>query len=110
MRITLLLLLMTQAPLLAVSPEQMALANRHFDLGLYQQAVAEYTAALPAADSQAQRAEIIYRLAATQSKLADFAAANPALDLAHLKTVRFDFDRSKRGVIALDDVGVAPAG
>jgi dienelactone hydrolase len=40
--------------------------------------------------------------------LADFAAANPALDLAHLKAMRFDFDRSKRGAIALDDVGVAP--
>jgi hypothetical protein len=41
--------------------------------------------------------------------LADFAAANPALDVAHLKAMRFDFDRSKRGVIALDDVGIAPA-
>lgn len=44
-----------------------------------------------------------YRLA-----LADFAAANPALDVRHLKTVRFDFDRSKRGAIALDNVGIAP--
>lgn len=42
--------------------------------------------------------------------LADFAAANPALDLANLKAVRFDFDRSRRGAIALDDVGVAPGG
>ena len=40
--------------------------------------------------------------------LADFAKANPALDLKALKAVRFDFDRSKRGVIALDDVGIAP--
>jgi hypothetical protein len=40
--------------------------------------------------------------------LADFAAANPRLDLARLKTVRFDFDRSRRGAIALDNVGVAP--
>lgn len=42
--------------------------------------------------------------------LADFAAANPALDLRSLKAVRFDFDRSKRGAIALDDIGVAPGG
>jgi dienelactone hydrolase/cytochrome c oxidase subunit IV len=42
--------------------------------------------------------------------LAAFAAANPALDLGSLKAMRFDFDRSKRGVIALDDVGVSPAG
>lgn len=40
--------------------------------------------------------------------LADFAAANPALDLTRLKTMRFDFDRSKRGAIALDNVGVVP--
>lgn len=40
--------------------------------------------------------------------LADFAAANPRLDLARLKAVRFDFDRSRRGAIALDNVGVAP--
>ncbi len=40
--------------------------------------------------------------------LADFALANPALDLARLKTLRFDFDRSRRGAIALDNVGVAP--
>ena len=40
--------------------------------------------------------------------LADFAAQNPALDLGRLKAVRFDFDRSKRGAIALDDVGIAP--
>ncbi|CAN5690951.1 hypothetical protein BH10PSE5_BH10PSE5_15190 [soil metagenome] len=41
--------------------------------------------------------------------LADFAKANPAVDLAHLKAVRFDFDRSRRGAVALDDVGIAPA-
>ena len=41
--------------------------------------------------------------------LADFAAASPSLDLAHLKGVRFDFDRSARGAIALDDVGIAPS-
>lgn len=37
-----------------------------------------------------------------------FAAANPALDLARIRAVRFDFDRSPRGAIALDDVGVSP--
>jgi hypothetical protein len=42
--------------------------------------------------------------------LSDFAAANPALDLAHLTVMRLDFDRSKRGVIALHDVGISPAG
>lgn len=54
----------------------------------------------------ARMAEVVmrrYRL-----PLADFAAANPALDLAWLKAVRFDFDRSKRGAIALDNVGIAP--
>jgi dienelactone hydrolase len=40
--------------------------------------------------------------------LADFAAANPALDLGHLHVLRFDFDKSSRGAIALDDVGVDP--
>ena len=40
--------------------------------------------------------------------MADFAAANPRLDLTRLKSVRFDFDRSKRGTIALDNVGIAP--
>jgi hypothetical protein len=41
--------------------------------------------------------------------LAEFAAANPKLDLARLKTVRFDVDRTRRGAIALDNVGVSPA-
>ncbi|HEY2753939.1 chlorophyllase/cutinase-like alpha/beta fold protein [Phenylobacterium sp.] len=40
--------------------------------------------------------------------LNDFVAQNPAIDLAHLHAVRFDFDRSPRGTIALDDVGIAP--
>ena len=40
--------------------------------------------------------------------LADFKAASPALDLKQIKTLRFEFDRSKRGVIALDNVGIAP--
>ncbi|HEY1707057.1 MAG TPA: hypothetical protein VGG10_02240 [Rhizomicrobium sp.] len=40
--------------------------------------------------------------------LRDFASANPRLDLAQLKAIRFDFDRTKRGAIVLDDVGLAP--
>ena len=39
----------------------------------------------------------------------DFVAVNPAFDPAHLKAVRFEFDRSPRGAIALDDVGLAPS-
>jgi dienelactone hydrolase len=38
---------------------------------------------------------------------AEFVAANPKLDLAHVKEIRLVFDRSKRGAIALDDVGIA---
>jgi hypothetical protein len=37
----------------------------------------------------------------------DFAATNPHLDLTHLRSVRFDFDRTARGVIVLSDVGLA---
>ncbi len=65
------------------------------------------TRAFPEIDGT-KTAEVVlrrYRL-----PLADFAKANPRLDLGALKTVRFDFDRSKRGVIALDDVGIAPVG
>ncbi len=54
----------------------------------------------------AKMAEVVmrrYRL-----PLADFAAANPKLDLARLIVVRLDFDRSKRGAIVLDNVGIAP--
>ncbi|MFI4975731.1 MAG: alpha/beta hydrolase family protein [Caulobacterales bacterium] len=40
--------------------------------------------------------------------LRDFAAINPKLDLVHLLSIRFDFDRSARGAIVLDDVGLAP--
>jgi len=39
--------------------------------------------------------------------LKDFVAANPRLDLKRLRSIRFDFDRTPRGVIALDDVGLA---
>jgi Chlorophyllase len=38
--------------------------------------------------------------------LKDFVAVNPRLDLKTLRSISFDFDRSPRGVIALDDVGV----
>ncbi len=54
----------------------------------------------------ATEAEVVmrrYRLS-----LGDFAAANPVLDLGSLKAVRFDFDRSRRGAIALDNVGISP--
>ena len=39
--------------------------------------------------------------------LKDFAAVNPKLDLSHLRSVRFDFDTTLHGAIALDDVGLA---
>jgi hypothetical protein len=39
--------------------------------------------------------------------LKDFVAVNPGLDLGHLRSVRFEFDRTPRGAIALDDVGLA---
>ena len=42
-----------------------------------------------------------------QYPLKDFAAANPHLDLTQLRSVRFDFDRTARGVIVLSDVGLA---
>ena len=39
---------------------------------------------------------------------ADFVKANPQLDLNQIRQIRFDFDKDKRGAIALDDVGLAP--
>jgi Chlorophyllase enzyme len=42
-----------------------------------------------------------------QYPLKDFAAVSPHLDLTHLRSVRFDFDRTARGVIVLSDVGLA---
>jgi hypothetical protein len=39
--------------------------------------------------------------------LRDFLAVNPSLDLDRLVEIRFAFDRSARGTIALDDVGFA---
>ena len=40
--------------------------------------------------------------------LAAFAEVNPLFDPAELRTVRFVFDRTRRGVIVLDDVGFRP--
>ena len=54
----------------------------------------------------AKAAEVV--LPRCRLALADFKTVNPALDLKQIKTLRFDFDRSKRGVIALDNVGIAP--
>jgi len=42
-------------------------------------------------------------------RLKDFVAVNPRLDPKRLRRIRFDFDRTPRGVIALDDVGLAGA-
>jgi hypothetical protein len=39
--------------------------------------------------------------------LKDFVAINPRLDLKRLRSIGFEFDRTPRGVIALDDVGLA---
>jgi hypothetical protein len=39
--------------------------------------------------------------------LKDFLLVNPRLDLKRLRSIRFEFDRTPRGVIALDDVGLA---
>jgi hypothetical protein len=38
--------------------------------------------------------------------LKDFVTINPRLDPKRLRSIRFDFDRTSRGVIALDDVGL----
>jgi hypothetical protein len=42
-----------------------------------------------------------------QFPLRDFALANPRLDLTHLHSIRFDFDRAPKGAIVLSDVGLA---
>jgi hypothetical protein len=52
------------------------------------------------------RSELVFRR--YRLPLAAFHAANPRLDVSRLKRVGFVFDRSPRGVIALDDVGFAP--
>lgn len=39
--------------------------------------------------------------------LKDFVGANPRFNPTHLRKVRFEFDRSPRGAIALNDVGLA---
>ncbi len=40
--------------------------------------------------------------------LSDFVRVNPALDVSRLAELRFIFDRSPRGAIALDDVSAVP--
>lgn len=39
--------------------------------------------------------------------LADFITANPDFDTGSLAEIRFQFDKSKRGAIVLDDIGIA---
>jgi hypothetical protein len=39
--------------------------------------------------------------------LKDFVSVNAGLDLGHLRSIRFEFDRTPRGAIALDDIGLA---
>ncbi len=39
--------------------------------------------------------------------LANFLKANPKLDLSRLKVIRFVFDRTESGVIAVDEIGIA---
>ena len=39
--------------------------------------------------------------------LADFVAAEPALDLSRLRDVRFLFDRAPAGTVIVDDIGFA---
>jgi hypothetical protein len=53
--------------------------------------------------SRAPRSEPVFQT--FDFPLADFAAANPALDPARLRRVRFVFDRTPRGRVMLDDVG-----
>jgi hypothetical protein len=50
--------------------------------------------------------EIVFRR--YRLPLADFRRQNPALDVAHLRSVGFVFDRSRSGAIALSGVGLAP--
>jgi hypothetical protein len=50
------------------------------------------------------RSEIVMRR--FRFPLRDFVAANPGLDLAHLREISFAFDRSPRGSIVLDDIGL----
>ena len=54
---------------------------------------------------QIPRSEIVMRR--FRFPMRDFIAANPAIDIAHLKAIRFTFDKNRRGAIALDDVGFA---
>ena len=73
------------------------------DQPLYPQIVA-HTRRLSLADTSAP-SEIVMR--SYRLPMAAFARANPQLDLAAVKSVRFDFDRSPRGSVVLDDVGIS---
>jgi dienelactone hydrolase len=61
------------------------------------------TRRLPILDS-AKASEVVMRR--FRLPLSDFAAANPAFDPARIQVIRFDFDRSPRGAIVLDDLGL----
>jgi hypothetical protein len=53
----------------------------------------------------ARRSEIV--LQTYSLPLADFTAAETALDVRRLRTVRFLFDRAVAGTIIVDDIGFA---
>lgn len=74
------------------------------DQALYPQ-IEGPTRRIPQLDSEAS-SEIVLR--GYRLPLAAFAAANPALNLGRIMSVRFEFDRSPRGGVVLDDVGLAP--
>ena len=74
-----------------------------YDQVLYPQ-IKGQTRAFPEIDGAKQSEVVLRRF---HLPMAAFAKANPKLELGALKTLRFDFDRSKRGAIALDDVGIA---
>jgi dienelactone hydrolase len=54
--------------------------------------------------SKVPRSEVVFQV--FEFPLADFAAAAPALDPGSLAEIRFVFDRSPKGVVVLDDVGI----
>lgn len=52
-------------------------------------------------------AEVLYRRYAFP--LADFVKDDPAFDANQLAGVRFDFGKSTRGAVIIDDIAIAPA-
>ena len=50
-----------------------------------------------------QKSEVVFR--SFEFPLTAFVEVNRSLDPAHLKSVRFIFDRTKKGVVILDDLG-----